>query len=54
MLPSLIEIKQGQADAFVVTGDLHDQAQVGLDHLLAGLLVALLDARRQLDFFLRA
>ena len=53
MLPSLIKIEQRQADALVVAGDLDDQAQVGLDHLLAGLLVAFLDARGQLDLLLR-
>ena len=47
------QVQQRQADAFVVAGDLHHQAQVGLDHLLAGLLVALLDAGGQLDFLLR-
>ncbi len=47
------QVEQRQADAFVVAGDLHDQAQVGLDHLLARLLVALLDARGQFDFLLR-
>ena len=38
------QIEQRQAEAFVIVRDFHDQAQVGLDHLFAGFLVALLDA----------
>ena len=53
MLPSLIKVEQRQADAFVIAGDLHDQAQVGLDHVLARLFVALLDPGGEFDFLLR-
>ena len=44
------QIQQRQADAFVVAGDLDDEAQVGLDHVFARLLVALLDARPRVRF----
>ena len=47
------QIQQRQADAFVIAGDFHDEAQVGLDHQFARLFVALLDARGQFDFLLR-
>src|SRR5437762_3498621 len=49
-VPLADEIKQWQAEAFVVVGDFDDQAQVGLDHLLAGFLVALFDAGSQFNF----
>ena len=52
MLPSLIKSSSGKAEAFVIARDFHDQAQVGLDHLFAGLFVALLDSFRQRDLFL--
>ena len=47
------QIQQRQADAFVIAGDFHDEAQVRLDHVFARLLVALLDAGGQFDFLLR-
>ena len=53
MLPSLIRSSSGRPIAFVIVGDLDHQAQVGLDHLLARFLVALLDARGQFDLLLR-
>ena len=40
-------VEERQPHAVVVLGDLHDQPQVGLDHLLPGGLVALVDALRQ-------
>ena len=47
------QIQQRQAEVLIVAGDLDHQAQIGLDHLLAGLFVALFDAGGQLDFLLR-
>ena len=47
------QIQQRQADPLVVPGDLHDQPQIGLDHLLAGLFVALFDPGGQFDFLFR-
>ena len=47
------EVKQRQADAFVIAGDFHHEPEVGFDHLLARFLVALFDAGGQLDFLLR-
>ena len=47
------QIQQRQADALVVARDFHDEAEVGLDHLLARLLVALFDFCGQFDFLLR-
>jgi len=39
--------------AFIVAGDFHDEAQVGLDHVFArALLVAFLDARLPVGFSL--
>ena len=46
------EVHERQAHLVVVVGDLNDQAQVGLDHVVAGGLVALLDAGGQLDLLL--
>ena len=46
------QIEQRQAVGGVIVRDLDDQAQVGLDHLLAGRLVASLDAAGKLHLFL--
>src|SRR6266568_5293900 len=46
------QIEQGQAKAFIIVSDLDHQPQIGLDHLLARLFVALLDAGGQLDLLL--
>ena len=46
------QVEQRQAVGGIIVGDLHDQAQVGLDHLLAGGLVAPLDAAGKLHLFL--
>ena len=43
------EVEQRQAEILVVMGDLHDQAQVGLDHVIAGGPVAAADAAGELD-----
>ena len=47
------QIQQRQADALVVAGDFHDQAQVGLDHVFARFFVALLDPGGEFNFLLR-
>jgi hypothetical protein len=39
MLPSLIRSSRGRPEILVVHRDLNDQAQVGLDHVVAGRLV---------------
>ena len=44
----LDQVLQAQALAGVAAGDVDDQAQVGADHLVAGLAVAVLDAVGQL------
>ena len=44
----LDEVLQAQALAGVAAGDVDDQAQVGADHAVAGLAVAVLDAVGQL------
>jgi hypothetical protein len=41
------QIQQRQADALVIAGDFHDEPEVGLDHLFAGLFVAFFDAGGQ-------
>ena len=53
MFPSLIKSSSGRPMPFVIVGDLYHEPQVGLDHLLAGFLVALLDLGREFDFLLR-
>jgi hypothetical protein len=45
----LDQVEERQPLVAVVLGDRHDQAQVGLDHVLLGLCVAALDALRELD-----
>ena len=47
------QVEQRQAVVGVILGDLHDQAQVRLDHVGAGLFVALLDARGEFDLLFR-
>ena len=47
------QIQQRQADAFVIARNFHDEAQIGLDHLLARLFVALLDFGGEFNFLLR-
>ena len=47
------EVEQRKAKALIVAGDFHDQAQIGPDHLLARLRVALLDAPGQFDLLFR-
>src|SRR5436190_11374025 len=47
--PLLDQIEEGQALIAVALGDRHHQAQVGLDHLLLGLMLAALDPLGQLD-----
>src|SRR5439155_11927472 len=46
------EVEQGQAEVGVIVRDFDHEAQVGLDHLGPGLLVAALDACGQFDFLL--
>ena len=47
------QVEQGQPVVFVVTGNLHNQAKVRLDHVLSGLGVAFVDAPGELDLLLR-
>ena len=47
------QVQQGEANTLVITSDFDDQAQIGLDHVFACLLVPLFDTRGQLHFFLR-
>ena len=47
------QVKQRQTQSAVVARDLHDQSQIGFDHLLARLLVTLLNAPGKHDFFFR-
>ena len=46
------EVQQRQTDPFVGPGDLDNQRQVGLDHLLTSFPIPFLDATREFDFFL--
>ena len=46
------EIQERQAEVVIVTGNLHHQPEVRLDHVLLSLLVPLLDAGRQLNLLL--
>jgi len=46
------QVEQGQAVGGVIVRDLDDQAQVGLDHLLAGRLIASFNASGKLHLFL--
>ena len=52
--PLLDQVEQRQALVAVVLGDRDDEAQVGGDHPLLGLLVAPLDPLGQLDLLLGA
>jgi hypothetical protein len=49
-IPFADQVQQRHAVTFVIAGDLHDQAQVGLDHLLAGFLIAFTYAFGQMQF----
>ena len=49
----LDQVEQRQLLALVLLGDRDDEAQVGVDHPLLGLEVALLDALGQLDLLVR-
>jgi hypothetical protein len=42
-IPFADQVQQWQPDPFIIARDFHHQPQVGLDHLLAGFLVPLLD-----------
>jgi len=46
------KVHQGQAHLVVVVGDFHDEAQVRLDHVVAGRLVTALDPGGELDLLL--
>ena len=46
------QVQESEAAIDVATGDFHHQAQVGLDHVASGFLVALLDQARVVDLFL--
>ena len=46
------QVHEREAHLVIIVGDFHDQAQVGLDHVIAGGLVSTLDAGCELDLFL--
>ena len=49
----LDQVHEGEAEAAVALGDRDDEAQVRLDHVLLGVVVAALDALGELDFLRR-
>ena len=52
-VPSWIRSMNGRPEPAVALGDRHDEAQVRLDHVLLGVVVAALDPLGKLDFLLR-
>jgi hypothetical protein len=49
--PLLDQVHEGQAEAAIALGDRHDEAEIRLDHVLFGVVIAALDPLCKLDLF---